>query len=323
MVPDIITARNINHAFSEGFWRLRTSGVLEKSRNGDVIVAPGPVITNYQRPKERVLFNAKRDCNHVFHLMECIWMLAGRRDAAWLQTFNSNYGNYAEVNGLVHGAYGHRWRRKFLHDQVQLVAEHLHVFPNSRRAVIAMWNGADDLSENWKDTPCNTHIYFGSSAGKLNMTVCNRSNDILWGAYGANVVHMSFLQQVLAEALGLEVGNYVQFSNNFHAYTANEQVKAFMDSPPDIEDLYLAENAPPILPILGSQSLSQFLEDCEIFCNYNGTMCKNEFLRNVAEPLRVTYILRKAGIPFDHVIADVPDCDWKVAVQQWLERRAK
>ena len=33
---------------------------------------------------------------------------------------------------------------------------------------------------------------------KLCMTVCNRSNDMLWGAYGANVVHMSMLQEFVA-----------------------------------------------------------------------------------------------------------------------------
>ena len=323
MVPDIITARNINHAFSEGFWRLRAAGMRETSRNGDVIVAPGPVITNYQRPMERVLFNEARDCNHVFHLMECIWMLAGRNDAAWLETFNSNYGKYAETTGSVHGAYGYRWRRHFGRDQIVQVRDHLQSNPNSRRAVMAMWDPEmPDMSEAWKDTPCNTHIYFAPFHGMLDMTVCNRSNDIMWGAYGANVVHMSFLQQVLAEALKLDVGSYIQFSNNFHAYAGNEQAARFVESPPHIEDWYSTYPGAAIsLPILGDQPLEEFLIDCKLFCEDNGMVCQNEFLRTVAEPMRKMYILRKAKKSYAGVIDGMPQCDWKVAVQQWLKRR--
>lgn len=53
----------------------------------------------------------------------------------------------------------------------------------------------------------------------LDMTVTNRSNDLIWGMLGANVVHFSFLQEYLANAIGLEVGVYHQFTNNLHVYT--------------------------------------------------------------------------------------------------------
>ena len=50
------------------------------------------------------------------------------------------------------------------------------------------------------------------------MTVCNRSNDMLWGAYGANAVHMSMLQEYMALMIGVEVGVYTQISDSFHVY---------------------------------------------------------------------------------------------------------
>ena len=50
------------------------------------------------------------------------------------------------------------------------------------------------------------------------MTVCNRSNDMLWGAYGANAVHMSMLQEYLASRLEIAVGEYTQISDSFHVY---------------------------------------------------------------------------------------------------------
>ena len=52
------------------------------------------------------------------------------------------------------------------------------------------------------------------------MTVTNRSNDMIWGAYGANAVHMSVLLEYMAGMLGYGVGAYYQFSNNLHAYTS-------------------------------------------------------------------------------------------------------
>ncbi len=76
----------------------------------------------------------------------------------------------------------------------KLVSHRLKTYPNDRRTVVGMWDPWEDLWEenDGKDYPCNTQIYFWERKGQLNMTVCNRSNDMIWGAYGANAVHMSF-----------------------------------------------------------------------------------------------------------------------------------
>lgn len=50
------------------------------------------------------------------------------------------------------------------------------------------------------------------------MTVFCRSNDIIWGCYGANAVHFSMLQEYLATYIGCPVGIYQQVSVNWHAY---------------------------------------------------------------------------------------------------------
>jgi hypothetical protein len=50
------------------------------------------------------------------------------------------------------------------------------------------------------------------------MTVFCRSNDLIWGAYGANAVHMSILQEYVACGLARPVGHYWQVSNNYHVY---------------------------------------------------------------------------------------------------------
>ena len=323
----ILHVRNVNHAFMEGMWHLKLEGVREESRNGPVLVAPGLVVTEYTHPRERVIFNPRRDANPVFHLMEAIWMLAGRDDSAWLEQFNARYKDYADL-GIVHGAYGHRWRRGFSPftffglDQLPQIVACLKRDPASRQAVLQMWDyGHGDLTGTWRDRPCNTHVYFdlrpdASGVRRLNMTVCCRSNDMLWGAYGANVVHFSILQEVLAAELGVDVGAYRQMSNNFHVYADNPMVKAFLEMPPfDAYDLYdMCKIIPFVAP---GETLDDILNDCERFCD--GEVTSTEFLSTVAAPLRDAYLRRKAGLAWD--ILNVPACDWKLAFSEWVARR--
>jgi thymidylate synthase len=83
-----------------------------------------------------------------------------------------------------------------------------------------------------KDVPCNTNAFFRVTNGKLDMMVNCRSNDIFWGAYGANAVHFSFLQEYVASSIGVEVGRYWQNSFNFHAYVDRFPKEKWPSTPP-------------------------------------------------------------------------------------------
>ena len=121
---------------------------------------------------------------------------------------------------IFHGAYGFRWRRAFEHDQLQTVISLLLNHPQSRRAVIQMWDCESDLHshEKVKDIPCNLVVTPWINNQLLDMTVFCRSNDAIWGAAGANAVQFSILQEYLAAMIGVGVGTLYQISNNFHAY---------------------------------------------------------------------------------------------------------
>ena len=244
----IIRARNVNDALPAGLDYLLVSGVREETRAGTALVSPVPVVTLYSNPLERVLFSDVRDANPFFHMVESLWMLLGRGDAALLNRFISNFGErFAEEDGMIHGAYGRRWRNHFVVienpadkdemypkqdyiDQLQLVIVELRQNPFSRQVVLTMWDPEVDLARpGLKDRPCNTHVYFRvrSPGGaipvdrsdlSLDMTVCCRSNDAIMGAYGANAVHFAFLQEYVAAMVGVGVGFYYQMSNNFHLY---------------------------------------------------------------------------------------------------------
>lgn len=323
----VFSVRNVNQAFKEAWWWLRTVGERAQTRNGPVVRAPGVIITEYSHPRERILWSPRRDANPVFHLAECVWMMAGSKDVEWLTQFNSRISQYADRDGDIHGAYGYRWRTQWF-DQLYVAIDLLEKDPDSRQVVIQMWDAYLDLGTQHNDRPCNTHIYletpeFGG-VRQLDMTVCCRSNDMLWGAYGSNVVHFSFLQEVLAHELKVNVGVYRQVSNNFHVYTEVPGVSDFLHNPPHEDfDEYGRGRVKPDPILIGHESLSMLTADCEAMIateveDIDTDHLSTRFAKQVAHPLMLHYVLRKKD-PGKEVILHTSD--WALAYIRWLERR--
>lgn len=216
----IIDARNVNDAYAEATYKMSMVGVPKDSRVGKTLSAPWPVMTVYRRPTERMLMDFERDANPFFHIFEGIWMLAGRNDVAWLAQFNPRMAEFSDDGVTFHGTYGFRWREHFGVDQLKCLIQELRANKGSRRIVLAMWDPGADLGKiaTGLDVPCNTTVYLLVREGVLDMTVCCRSNDIIWGCYGANAVHMSMLQEFIAQAISMPVGRYYQISNDWHIY---------------------------------------------------------------------------------------------------------
>lgn len=335
-----IHARNVNQAVAMALPYLLAEGIEETSRNGSVLVAPGPVMTIYENPQERVLFSPLRDANPFFHLMESLWMLSGRNDLAFPMQFNKRFAEYSDDGKTVWGAYGWRWREFFGYDQLEKIIAELKRNPTSRRCVLSMWNGGghgddaitpvSDLDVAFmggKDVPCNTHAYFDCRGGVLNMTVCNRSNDAIWGAYGANVVHFSILQEYLANKIGVPMGKYHQMSNNFHAYTDiyNKDKLLCIAEEGIAYDWYSGDIAPKITSLGADdpdwdKNLEEFMENG--FAAPVGRY--PNFFTLIAAPMYWAWKARTEG---DIELArsnleNMPiGSDWRLAAEMWIDRR--
>lgn len=361
----VLEGENVNELYWQGLLHLKQHGERAASRNGPVLVAPTPVTSVYRRPAQRVLFNRARDANPFFHLMESLWMLAGKRDAAFLTRYAKQLGEYAEPNGMIHGAYGHRWRYHFKQDQLAVIANKLRTNPDDRQAVLQMWDGqsdldfggnewmGDDLTGDWKDRPCNTHAYFRvrkvetvypepivggegpfgtvASHGVLDMTVCCRSNDVIWGAYGANAVHFSVLQEYLAAAIGVQVGTYYQISNNFHAYD-NDLWKRCVEGISDFTAYRYSGDVASAPMVTVPQ---KFLADCERFCedvdtmwtigDFDGRPYDNVWMSLTAWNMALAHFYHKKGetVLATRAVAAIQADDWRLACAEWIERRKK
>lgn len=347
----IITG-NPNTALTDGLWLLKTSGIINNSRNGRVVQAPGPVASVYRNPLERVVFSSLRDANPFFHLYEALWMLAGRNDTASVVRFAKQMQAFSDDGHSLWGAYGWRWRHFFGFDQIETVVRQLLADPKTRRAVMSMWSPRGDLVQRvevrggeqcvegvGKDIPCNTHIYFDATKGALDMTVCNRSNDLVWGCYGANVVHMSVLHEFVALAAGVPLGTYTQMSNNYHLYLDRDDCQRLLRAPAgtpatgwavlyEHDDRYL-QGVQPLSLFHGSESRHWYdwLLDCEavVAAPYDEAVYAGRapYFGDVVAPLMVAHKLHKEG-QTDKAIQAARLCraeDWRVAAVEWLERR--
>ena len=331
----VIRVRNVHQALPEALRLLDEEGISRDSRDGSVkVIEPGPVITTYSHPRERVIFWPQRDANPALHLYEALWMLAGRNDMKPLLRYTKQFLMYSDDGKTLHGAYGDRWRRAFGRDQLQVIADRLRDDPNDRRCVLQTWDAHLDLNRDGKDVPCNVMITFQrSSAGRLNMVVFNRSNDIIWGAYGANAVHLSMLQEYMAILIGCTMGTYTQVSVNWHAY---EGVLEELKDMPRAGFLY---SRMPIDPYSNGEvvttdmtmkqlnsNISGLLQTAdgqmEVFFSFmnwghtfNAVLKAHKEWRDLPSPIRYTEALETLDL------APVQNADWIVAMREWIQRR--
>ena len=357
-----LKVRNVCEAFAAGMSIVPQMCFTETSRAGPVLVAPGPVTTMYLSPMERVMFCSRRDANPFFHLMESVWMLAGQNDARWLDRYVGDFSKrFAEDDGFQHGAYGHRWRRHFQDesdqsrvwiDQLVDIGDLLRRSPDTRQAVMAMWDPQEDLGVVKRDIPCNTHVYFRSRPPHkddvdrrrwLDLTVCCRSNDIVWGAYGANAVHMSIMGEVVANLADMRLGVYYQMSNNWHVYldiyAKIMGVEPSKDgSPVDVkqlhaDDRYASGQIRKMVPVASDQlSAKEVLLDAASFVNnrdsveqgrWRNFMCRSQWFEQVVVPMQMSHDFWRDGQRDKaiQVAEGIQADDWRVACQEWMRRR--
>jgi len=329
----VIEATNVNDAYVKGRILLENEGELRDSRNGPVLETPFPVTTVFRNPWQRVLLCRNRDANPFFHFFEGMWMLCGHNDVHFPAMFNKRFLEYSDDGVTQAGAYGFRWRHHFGMDQLAVIERELQELPDSRRCVLQMWDPDTDLTgiRTSVDVPCNTVVYFkvDPTNTTLRMTVSCRSNDIIWGLYGANVVHFSFLHEYLAARLNLLMGDYVHISDSFHGYVdvLNKHPYGSMDVKypvyqSDVANLYEGvRRTPNFLPLLREAIYQQRDEDWL-------PVVRDPFIENVVMPMRRAwnaYKDFKLGMDtcdeLEDAIQEIAASDWREAVSAWTNKR--
>lgn len=113
---------------------------------------------------------------------------------------------------IFHGAYGQR-----IYGHLMPLVDLLKRDPDSRQAVLTIFNAATDLGANRRDIPCTLNIQFLIRKDKLNMRVSMRSNDVFLGL-PYDLVQFGALQGAVAKALDLPMGWYSHNVGSLHMY---------------------------------------------------------------------------------------------------------
>jgi thymidylate synthase len=168
--------------------------------------------------------------------VEACQLLAGVTVPDLVISVGPQFANYAEDNGLFHGAYGPRTA-----GQYDILIERLQQDPDTRQAVVTIWNPQLDLQAQKRDYPCTILHQFRIRDNKLNMSVYMRSNDVWLGA-AYDFFQFTRVQIAMASVLGIEPGKYTHHVGSLHIYEQHYE---------SADKLKHALHSPSIPPITG------------------------------------------------------------------------
>ncbi|MBO9049523.1 thymidylate synthase [Curtobacterium flaccumfaciens] len=193
-------------------------------RNGNDVVSRGSatrelrhVAVTLQHPLERMIATPGRHNNPFAAIAETIWVLAGRNDVEFLRHYVPRAADFSDDGRTWRAGYGPRLRNWHGIDQVARVVAILNGEPSSRRAVMSLFDPAEDYQLS-RDVPCTNWLSLSIRGGVLDMAVTVRSNDLIWGFSGINTIEWSMLHEMTAAWTGTKVGSVTYFIESLHVY---------------------------------------------------------------------------------------------------------
>ena len=165
-------------------------------------------------------------------LHEVLWYLSGENHIRNLRQHTKIWDAWADENGNLETAYGYYWRhfpsaqknkdgewvvREV--DQIQYVIDEINRNPASRRLVVSAWEPGNATTS--KLPPCHYTFVFNVNNGRLNCHLTQRSGDIALGI-PFNLAAYSILTQIIAQQVGLELGEFAHTIIDAHIYVGNK-----------------------------------------------------------------------------------------------------
>jgi thymidylate synthase len=152
---------------------------------------------------------------------ELLWFLRGDTNTKYLTDNGVTIWNeWADVDGNLGPVYGKQWRSWEAPDgrtidQMQGVVEQIKRNPDSRRLVVSAWNPAD--VPRMALPPCHLLFQFYVAEGRLSCQLYQRSADVFLGV-PFNISSYALLTMMVAQATGLELGDFVHTLGDAHLY---------------------------------------------------------------------------------------------------------
>lgn len=148
-------------------------------------------------------------------LGELCWYLAKTNKLDFISYYIPRYKEYADGDE-VFGGYGPRLFRWRGLTQLDKVTDVLRRKPDSRQAVVQLFDGSDIVGEHG-DVPCTCTLQFMLRRNKLHMFTNMRSNDAFLGL-PHDFFCFTMLQEIMARSLSAELGTYKHAVGSLHLY---------------------------------------------------------------------------------------------------------
>ncbi len=195
-------------------------GVPHNSRNGESLELCG-----YTARLESIgcnwLMNPVRKASPIYAAGEMLWYLSMGQDGEMICHYAPSYKHFLN-EGKAYGAYGKRW---FDYNQMSNVVDLLKTKPNTRQAILEVWDRVDVMSAlegKMKDIPCTLNLQFLIRDKKLHCITTMRSNDV-WLGMPYDIFCFTMLQSMIADHLGIESGWYQHNVGSLHLYDTNKK----------------------------------------------------------------------------------------------------
>ncbi|OZM77861.1 thymidylate synthase [Pseudonocardia sp. MH-G8] len=156
---------------------------------------------------------------------ELLWFLRGDANVTWLQEHGVTiWDEWAGPDGDLGPVYGVQWRSWPTPDgghvdQISEVLRTLRENPDSRRIIVSAWNVAD--IPRMALPPCHAFFQFYVADGELSCQLYQRSADLFLGV-PFNIASYALLTHMVAEQVGLAVGDFIWTGGDCHVYDNHE-----------------------------------------------------------------------------------------------------
>lgn len=214
-----------------------------KSRDGGCkeVLGYRLVLSTETASKYSFLTLPERKLSLAYAHCEFLWYMACLNDVSMMMDYAPQYGRFADANRISFGAYGWRWENdfNFQHhsvyvpeptpgNQILMVAKLLREKPETRQAVVTMWNAGDlchAVVGDKSDIPCTLSFQFllrDEKDGKrrLHMIATMRSQDV-WLGLPYDCYVFTLIQSLIAANVGCETGLFVLNVASEHLYDRN------------------------------------------------------------------------------------------------------
>ena len=211
---------NAQEAFEYFYKCIMSNGFYSESQHTKAFLNIGFYIND---PKDRDIKTNWRKWNKKYAEREWQWYLSQNRSVEEIKKFAPTWDKMHGGDNLVNSNYGWQWGRN---NQLDKCIEQLKKDKSTRQAWISIFDGKEKDMYQF-DTPCTLAVGFyvlPFDESKLNMTVTMRSNDLIYG-FCNDQYCFSKLQELVANELNMEVGEYYHFAHNLHIYEKHFDLK--------------------------------------------------------------------------------------------------